>query len=228
MTNRSHTPTAARKRSRANPGQPPGNALKPPPATSQLIRQSAVDLFFEYGYAETSLRQIADAVGLQVGSLYNHISSKEDLLFEIMKGVMVDLIEATEQALTDVVDPVDRVRVLISAGIRFHAEHQHAALVGNTELRALSPAKRRSVVRLRDRYQSLLEQLLHEAAVAGRIDVPDLKMATYAGIAILNHVASWYQPEGRLSVAAVERDLLAMYAPTSARPDHNDHKPRAD
>ena len=211
-------PTAPRPKPAARGPLPAdGQAGALPVSSAQAIRLAAVRLFFEQGYAETTLRQVAQASGLKVSSLYNHMSSKEELLFEIMKGVMTDLIAVSEAALEQVTDQVERLDCFVRAGIRFHAEHQHAALIGNSEIRALSAAKRRAVVRLRDQYQTTFERLLQDAVEAGRIQVPDVKLAAYAGIAILNHVASWYEPDGRLSLDEVEAGLVATYAPISQR-----------
>jgi TetR/AcrR family transcriptional regulator, cholesterol catabolism regulator len=188
--------------------------MKVESSTAQAIMQAAVQLFYEQGYSVTSLRQISDAVGLQVGSLYNHISSKEQLLYSIMKRSMTQLLEDTETSVAAATDPVERLRAFMAAGIRFHAEHRHEALIGNSELRALSSPKRRAMITLRDRYQGMLERLLQEAADGGAIKVSDVKIAAYAGVAICVHVASWYQPGGRLALDDVEEGLAAMYSPT--------------
>jgi TetR/AcrR family transcriptional regulator, cholesterol catabolism regulator len=60
-------------------------------SSADVIRTEAAKLFFERGYDATSLRQVAAASGLRVGSLYNHIDSKEHLLLQIMGGIMDDL-----------------------------------------------------------------------------------------------------------------------------------------
>jgi TetR/AcrR family transcriptional regulator, cholesterol catabolism regulator len=185
-------------------------------STAEAIRTAAIGLFSAQGYSNTSLRQVADTTGLVVGSLYNHISSKEDLLFEIMKGSITRLREDTEAALEGVVDPVDRLRVFMRAGIRYHAENRQEALIGVSELRSLTPKRRRSMIAMRDRYQHLLEELLTDAVQAGRIEVPDIKLAAYAGVAICLHVATWYQPSGRLRLKEIEEKLSAMYAPAVA------------
>src|SRR5204863_7239531 len=53
--------------------------------TAEEIRSVALDLFYKRGFQATTLRDIAAKVGIQVGSLYNHIASKGELLFEIME-----------------------------------------------------------------------------------------------------------------------------------------------
>src|SRR5260370_13121770 len=65
--------------------------------TADEIRQVALDLFYKRGFQATTLRHIASRVGIQVGSLYNHITSKGDLLFDIMETVMLDLLEDQRQ-----------------------------------------------------------------------------------------------------------------------------------
>ena len=79
--------------------------------TADEIRQVALDLFFKRGFQATTLRHIASRVGIQVGSLYNHITSKGDLLFEIMETVMLDLLEDQRQV-AQTPDVVERMNVL--------------------------------------------------------------------------------------------------------------------
>ncbi|MEU8251206.1 TetR/AcrR family transcriptional regulator [Nonomuraea sp. NPDC048916] len=183
--------------------------------TALAIRNAAVELFYRQGFEATSQRQLADAVGLQVASLYNHIKSKEQLLASIMKDVMEQLIAATERAVQAAATPEERLLVFMGEGIRFHAEHRLEALVGNTELRSLSDGNRETVIELRDRYEHLLESILKECVRNGSVQVPDTKMAAFAGVAICVHVASWYRENGRLPLDEVIGSLLAAYAPTA-------------
>src|SRR5207249_7426989 len=62
-------------------------------STAGEIRSVALDLFYKHGFQATTLRHIASRVGIQVGSLYNHITSKGELLFDIMETVMQALLE---------------------------------------------------------------------------------------------------------------------------------------
>ena len=64
----------------------PKDKLKKGEATRLAIEDAAMNLFLKQGYAATSMRQIADAVGLALGGIYNHFSSKE----EIFEGIIID------------------------------------------------------------------------------------------------------------------------------------------
>jgi len=192
-----------------------GKARGTPSPTAVAIRSAAARLFYERGFDATSQRQLADAVGLQVASLYNHIKTKEQLLAEIMKSVMQQLLESTKAALRTASTPEEQLRAFMAEGIRFHAEHRIEAFVGNTELRSLSPRNRRAVVELRNKYEKQLESILDACVANGTVSVPDTTMAAYAGVAICVHVSLWYREDGRLSLDEVIESLLAAYGPTA-------------
>jgi TetR/AcrR family transcriptional regulator, cholesterol catabolism regulator len=70
---------------------PPG---LPAASTERRILDAATVLFYEKGYGASTMREVAAAVGIKAGSLYNHYTSKEELLFRIAEGVMQELLDA--------------------------------------------------------------------------------------------------------------------------------------
>jgi AcrR family transcriptional regulator len=176
--------------------------------TAEAIRQAAVDLFYKHGYDTTSLRDIAEVVGVNVGSLYNHIPSKEQLLFSIMSGVMHDLLASLERALQPYSGAVDRMRAAVECHVTFHAERAKEIFIGNSELRSLSKADRRAVVGLRDRYEQHFLRILEQGAEAGVFHYTDAKLLTYAILATGTQVSAWYKRRGRLSL----RQIASTYS----------------
>lgn len=168
--------------------------------TGAAIREAAADLFYERGYEATSLREVAARAGLQVGSLYNHISGKEELLVAIMADILEDLLEAQENALDGKTDTLDRLHAFISTHIRFHAERARDVFIGNSELRSLSKANRRRVVSLRTRYEELLRSLVEELARTDGERIFNVRVQTYAVLALGAHVSSWYDPAGPMTL----------------------------
>jgi AcrR family transcriptional regulator len=184
-------------------------------STSALIRKTAIEMFFERGFEATSLRNLADAVGIQVASLYNHISSKEDLLFDIMREVMVQLLELTEPSTDTSLPPAERLLTFMTASMEYHATHRLPARIGNSELRSLGAEHRAEMVTLRNQYQTRLENALSACLDNGDIEIANVKLAAYAGFGILLHLAVWYRPDGPLSLPEVIEGLLSAYAPTA-------------
>ncbi|MDO5511743.1 TetR/AcrR family transcriptional regulator [Corynebacterium sp.] len=168
--------------------------------TAHLIREKATELFFLKGYAGTSLREVAAASGLQIGSLYNHISSKEDLLLQVMGGVIDDLVAEQETAMATPGDAVDKLRAAVDCHVRFHAQHAPEVHIGNSNLAALSDGAREEIVRKRKDYERNIQSLVEEAGRAGLASVLDARLHTFSILGMGTHLAGWYRPEGRLSL----------------------------
>ena len=69
------------------------------PKTMEAIRRAGLRLIFEHGYEAMSLRQLAAEVGIQAGSLYNHISTKQELLFDLVQDHINELLRQLDRAL---------------------------------------------------------------------------------------------------------------------------------
>ena len=179
--------------------------LRKGPRTAAAIRQAAIELFFTHGYQATTLRELAAACDLKVGSLYNHIESKERLLEELMVGIMRDLFTALEEGVAQFDSPVDRLRAAIELHVAFHAQRAKEVFIGNSELRSLPPATRDVVVGLRDRYEHVIKEIIEDGIRSGDFDKVDPKLAVYAIVAVGTHVSRWYRPDGRLSLEDIAR-----------------------
>lgn len=179
----------------------------------QRILDAAVDLFHRDGYNAASLRQISEMVGLQVGSLYNHISSKEALLFDIMHGVLVELLDETVREMDQASEPVERTLAFLQTSIRFHALRQKETFIGNTELRGLSEEHRKEIVALRDRYEGLLRSAMEDCVREGCLRISDVPLATRAAIALCTSVAAWYRADGQLSLDDLQAELPRLFGP---------------
>ena len=182
-------------------------------STAQAIREEAAKLFFERGYDATSLRQVAAAVGLKVGSLYNHIDSKEDLLLQIMGGIIDDLLELQQEALRTEGDTIEKLHAVLDCHIRFHAERAQEVFIGNAELRSLPEEARRIVVDKRSQYEHIIQSLIEAAGKAGLASVLDARIHTFSFVAQATHIASWFKPEGPLTLD----EIVAMYTKFALR-----------
>ena len=188
----------------------PSPVLNP---TAKAITSAAIDLFFKHGYEAATLRDVADKVGLKVASLYNYIPSKQDLLFTIMFDVMQDLQRDVEEAVAEQSDPVDRLCAAVRTHVRFHATRTKEVFVGNSELRSLTSRNRTRVVRQRDDYETLFRDLVQAGRDAGAFDIGDVKVATFALLAMCTGPSTWFSPRGRLSVT----DLADQYTDLALR-----------
>lgn len=168
--------------------------------TAAAIRTEAAHLFASQGYAGTSLRDVAAKVGIKVGSLYNHISSKQELLLSVMGHTMDDLAERMEQAVAAREDTLGKLTAFVELHIRFHAERAQEVFIGNSELRSLDEESRRQITDKRKRYRSQLEALLTQAGEEGSAAIINARLHTYSIVAMGTHVAGWYSADGPLTM----------------------------
>jgi AcrR family transcriptional regulator len=177
--------------------------------TADGIRQVALDLFYKQGFQATTLRHIASRVGIQVGSLYNHIESKGDLLYDIMETVMRDLLEDQRQV-AQTPDVVERMRLLVYHHVKFHGERAEEVFIGNSELRSLSRAQRSRIVSLRHEYEQMFQNELEDGIRQGKFLPVDVQITAYGIIAMTTWVSAWYSPRGRLSLEEIAEIYTAM------------------
>jgi AcrR family transcriptional regulator len=158
-----------------------------------LTRQAA-RLFAEKGYHGTSVGDLAEAMGVQKGSLYAHISSKEDLLYETMRDGARAFHGALD-AIPDRLPAVERLRLALRAHLRVVSEQLDVATVFVREWRYLDGERREEIVGERRRYEERFRSLLREGRELGELRT-DLDDATAALLALsaANWAYTWLQP----------------------------------
>lgn len=171
--------------------------------TSDVIISTSLQLFAKYGYAATSMRNIADAVGIRAASLYNHFGSKEDILWDITEHSQRLLVERSRVAVEKAPDPVSALKAFVRWHVEFHAEYPHQAAVINSQFRSLSQDRHRRVVETRDEYERQLRGVLLQGRQGGQFDIIDPRTSSFAILQMGTGVSLWFRPDGDLSVEQV-------------------------
>lgn len=169
------------------------------PRTTHAIRDAGVRLIYQHGYEGMSLRQLAAEVGIQAGSLYNHIATKQDLLFDLVKEHLEQLLDHLDQALAGIEVPLARMKTFVAFHVNYHMVRKREVSVVNSELRSLDPPNYAAIIALRRAYERRLTDII-ESGIARKEFAPvDPRVATFAILAMLTGVCTWYRPNGRLS-----------------------------
>jgi AcrR family transcriptional regulator len=177
--------------------QPEGRSMR------ECILDAAVQLFAEYGYHAAPLRDIARIAGIQAASIYHHYPSKQALLVEIMETHMQRLNSSTERIIREYTNPLQQLHEVIGNHIRMHTTYKAEFFIIDTEIRSLEGGNRSAILSLRHTYDALLQEILHAGMERGIFHHGDVKVTSYAIIAMCTQVAAWFRPEGRLSVQQV-------------------------
>lgn len=194
-----------------------GAPLLPPRATAdgthRRLLEEALLLFGQWGFNGVSVREIAKAAGIRASSVYGHLESKEQLLYQLTLVGHEEHHEVLRQALLEAdADPVDQITRLVRAHVSFHATYPLLARVCNRELAALAPESRDRVLSVRHQSEQLFLDVIERGIRLGAFDVPDewLGLAAIGGMGI--RVAEWWDQADY----AVD-DVAATYAEFAVR-----------
>ena len=160
---------------------------------SELTR-TAARLFAEKGYHGTSIGDLAEAMGVQKGSLYAHIDSKQDLLYEATREG-AQAFHAALDAVPDDVPATDRIRLALRGHLRVVAEQLDVATVFTREWRYLEGERALEFLSERRRYEERIRQLFREGRETGdlRTDLDDGAAALLV-LSAANWAYTWLRP----------------------------------
>ena len=181
----------------------------------RAIEDVASDLFRTHGYAGTSVRDIARALQLQGASLYAHVTSKEDVLWAIVDRAASRFEVAADAAEMQAEsnrpgDAVEAVSALIRAHVAVLTADVGEASVFVHEWRSLGPERRAAVLDRRDAYEARFRSRIEAGIASGAFGLTDPAIASTVLLTALNGVATWYEPDGRLSADRVADHIVDL------------------
>lgn len=178
----------------------------------QQIEDAASSLFRERGYSGTSVREIARALDIQGPSLYAHVTSKEDVLWSIVRRAS-ERFEAEIAPLASLPEPAaERLRRICRAHVRVVTSNREHATVFLHEWRFLGARRRTEALQLRDRYETYFRSVIADGIRTGEFARVDVALASSAILSALNGVSQWYRDDGRLSSDAIASEYADLFA----------------
>jgi AcrR family transcriptional regulator len=171
--------------------------------TLERVLASATSEIFRVGFAASEMRTIAKNAGIRSATIYYYVPSKEELLFNILKQVMDELVQLGEKAMMASLNPVDEFATLVKEHVRYHVVNQMRAAITDSELRSLTREHYLAIVELRDRYQAAFLSAVERGKESGVFNFPNPRIAVYGIIAMCNETARWYRSDGPLSMEEI-------------------------
>ncbi len=168
------------------------------------VRTIALEAMYDRGYENTTLRQIAREMGIQVPSLYNYFTSKQELLYRLMDSIMCDLIEAVRTALVSAgPSPRERLHTAIEAFVTYNLHHPHEAAVSDAEFQSLTAENRERIVQLRDEFAGIYNALIEDGITHGVFAPTDIPITRNVILSACARTYVWYRPAGPRNAAQV-------------------------
>ena len=177
--------------------------------TGPKIKQAALVLFARHGFAAVTMRQIAANVGVQAGAIYNYTPDKQNLLFDLLDGHMVDLLSKWAVELVPK-NPIAALDHFVAFHLDFHIKRPELVFISYMELRNLSEANFKAIVEQRRIYEKIIYNLILSGVVSGDFLVPDPKITSLALIALLTGPVDWFREDGRLTSDELTRQYCIL------------------
>lgn len=174
------------------------------------ILTTAGHLFRERGYHATSMRDIAASLALRGSSLYAHIDSKEEVLWEIVNHAADAFLRHAEAVEARELRPRERLYALIEGHLRVIAQELPRTTVFFHEWKFLSPERRLEVTERRDRYEGFFRRALEAGVASGDFRVEDPKLATLFVLSSLNWTYQWFREGGELNLEGLTERYAAL------------------
>jgi AcrR family transcriptional regulator len=166
-------------------------------------------LFYERGYQSVSTRALAQAAGIQGGSLYHHFVSKEEILYRIVQYASDEFFAGLLPLLGDADRSyADRLAHFVQRYITDAQHRRYAIAVLFRDMAHLSPEHFTELQAVRRHFQQAVQRFLADGVAAGEFDVPDAKVAGIAVLDLLKGVDAWMREPGRLG----RRQVADTYA----------------
>lgn len=170
----------------------------------RAIQRAAKELIASQGFTATTIRQIARRVSMKGGSLYYHYTGKNEILFAILDEGNRRLLDAADRVTRSKSrDAPGLLRRLVHEHVRILADDPAQFMVVTRELKRLKGARRGEIMAQRDRYERIIQGVLHQGIRDRTIRRCNVKVVSYGLIAFLNGVASWFNPDGALSIERI-------------------------
>ena len=179
--------------------------------TSETVLDAALTLFAERGYHGTALSQIAEALGIRTPSLYNHMSSKQQLLETILTRTLDDVLGDFTAAVAGVEDPAERLRRATRVYALRHATHRREALVVNRDTTSLPEPSLTTMRERRREHERAIRSIIVDGAEAGVFNVGNPALASFAILEMSVSIARWFREDGPLTAGQVA-DEYAEFA----------------
>lgn len=186
------------------------------PAKEQVVMKeeilrAALQLFVQKGYTNTSMDDVAEAVGLTKGGLYHHIEKKEDLLRQIHDQLLDAYMIRVPSAIDGLEDPIEKLAAWVRAHTMIVMDYVLHIKVFFTEIDQLSEETLKRMVERRDKVQKILEEILASGIAAGKIRPEiDPNISSFLILGMINWIYVWYRPRGPASIEEIIENILLL------------------
>lgn len=175
-----------------------------------VILKEAARLFRQKGYGGTSMRDLAEQVGMEAASLYYHIGSKEEILEKICFDVACTYISHLEEMEVSEENYLQKLKSLIRLHVRMMISNGPEVSVTNHDWKYLSADKQTEFKELRSQYEKRLQLLIEAGIREGELSDVNPAVAVYTILSSLRWIEFWWKPQRGITARQLEDSIITI------------------
>ena len=176
------------------------------------LKEVAQSLFKEKGYVGASMRDMAQTLGIEAPSIYNHVSSKQELLskicFDIASQYSEIIVNIKQSGYNH---PGLILQTIIEEHVKVVISNIEAAAVFHNEWRFLEEPDYTRFFEMRCEYEDYVENIIKDGVSNAVFKTNNTKLCTLSLLSTLNGIYHWYSPNGELNARDISHNILNLF-----------------
>ena len=183
------------------------------PTRKDQIKKTAAQMFRKRGYPSTSMRDIAKKLGMEAPSLYNHISSKQEILSELLLSVAHEFMSGMKTIKASPLSALEKLEFLVKLHVDITLEHSDAVSLLTGEWIHLEKDSAKEFIEKRDAYETDFREILRTCIHEGSVEKVDIDMAVFSILSTLRWLYSWYAKHPNVNREELEKEMVKLLIP---------------
>lgn len=175
-----------------------------------VIVNKAATLFREKGYKAASMRDLAEAVGVEAASLYNHIKSKSELLHELVFSVANKFVMKLDEIESESISSLQKMEKILRFHISEMIHHYEEVYVSDREWKHLSDPYLSNYQNQRRVYRKRLAAIIEEGIRNKEIKAIDAPTVVLIFLHAVSGIESWHRSTKKISAEELEQNMVAI------------------
>ncbi|MDE3249635.1 MAG: TetR/AcrR family transcriptional regulator [Bacteroidota bacterium] len=176
----------------------------------ETIVDTAARLFRERGFAATSMRDLAEQVGVEAASLYNHISSKAEILQELCFKVANQFISNIDKIEAEDSPAIKKIEAILRFHIRQMLNHYEEVYVSDREWKHLTDPYLSNIRNQRRVYRQRIASIIEEGIRKNEIKKIDAPTAVLIMLHAVSGIESWHRSKQKISGEILEENMISI------------------
>jgi AcrR family transcriptional regulator len=175
-----------------------------------VIIAKAAKLFREKGFSATSMRDLAEHVGVEAASLYNHISSKAEILQEICFKVANNFLSHIEEVDAAHESSIGKVEAILRFHIRQMIENYEEVYVSDREWKHLTDPYLSNMQGQRRAYRQRIASIIEQGIQRNEIKNIDAPTVVLIMLHAVSGIESWHRSKKKIEAELLEENMVQI------------------